>query len=496
MQDTSFASPYFAAVDLGSNSFHMLVVRLSESKIEIVDREKEMVQIARGIQPDGTLSDEAIERAMSCLSRFSERLRDIPPEQVRAVGTKTLRSIKSAGSFLKQAEKKLGTNIQIISGYEEARLVYNGLANTVINEHDKRLVIDIGGGSTEFIIGKSYAPHLLESLPLGCVTFTNSYIRTSGGITRAAMRKAYMAACNELEEIRNKYLTRGWKVAYGTSGTMRAIAELVSDTDGGAVITRASLFKLAEDTIKNNTLPDADVPKLRREVLPAGIAILQAIFDELNLDNIHVADATLKEGLIYDTIGRFSDHDIRVNTIEKLQKQYTIDEEQGARVSKLAKRFWRNISGPKMAGVSRTKILDWAAKLHEIGISISHSSYHRHGYYLLRYGDLAGFGRHEQYILANLVRHHRRKLSVKSFQDLDDEARNAFIPLLICLRLAALLHRRREDLEVEPELSCEDGIYRLKFDADFLTEFPLTQAGLEKEIQLLNNIGITLQIED
>ena len=495
MSTPQFASPYFAAIDLGSNSFHMLIVRMNESKIEIVDREKDMVQIARGIQADGTLDDDAIERAMSCLQRFSERLQDIPSSQIRAVGTKTLRSIKHANQFIARAEKAIGSSIQIISGYEEARLVYAGLANTVINEKDKRIVIDIGGGSTEFIIGKGYDPHLLESLPLGCVTFTENYIKKYGGINKRSMRAAYLAASSELEEIRNQYLSLGWSITLGTSGTMKAIAQLVADSDGGAVITRDSLSALISETIKFGELPEADIPKLRREVLPAGLAILQAIFDELNIETLHVADATLKEGLIYDTIGRFSDHDIRTSTIDKLKKQYDIDESQAERVSKQALAFWKDVKGEKLPGVSRSKILKWAGQLHEIGLNISHSSYHRHGYYLLRYSDLAGFGRYEQYVLANLVRFHRRKISLSSLTDINEQAKQAFIPLLICLRLAVTLQRRREDLKVKPQLTYSQGEYTLHFGKNYLEEHPLTLAGLEKEVSYLNNIGVTLNLD-
>ena len=496
MSDSSFRSPYFASIDLGSNSFHMLIVRVNENKIEIVDREKEMVQIARGIQTDGTLDEEAIERATSCLTRFSERLKDIPASQIRAVGTKTLRSVKNATHLIDSAERALGAPIQIISGYEEARLVYNGLAHTVINESDKRLVIDIGGGSTEFVIGKSYEPILLESLPLGCVTFTERYIKQFRGVNKVSMQKAYLAACNELEEIRKQYLSKGWSLAYGTSGTMRAIAELVSVEDGGAVITRASLKQLVKYTIEHGELPQADIPKLRREVLPAGLAILNAIFDELNIEQIHVADATLKEGLVYDTLGRFSDHDVRVDTINKLTSQYDIDTEQAERVSHLALNLWKDIKGPKLAGVSRTKILNWSAKLHEIGLNISHSSYHRHGYYILRYSDLAGFGRYEQYILANLVRFHRRKISLNNLEDLNSQAIEAFTPLLICLRIAVLMLRGRDDISERPKLRRVDlNRYALKFKQTFLDDHPLTLAGLEKEIGYLNNIGIELSIE-
>ncbi|MDR0780439.1 MAG: exopolyphosphatase, partial [Pseudomonadales bacterium] len=220
------ASPYFAAVDLGSNSFHLVIARVQDDKVEIIDRERDMVQLARGSNKDGYLSQQAQQRALACLARFSERLRDIPREQIRAVGTKALRSARQSKQFLHAAEAALGVSIQIISGFEEARLVYAGLAHSVSNDHNHRLVADIGGGSTEFIIGLDYEPLLLESLSMGCITYTEAYF-TKSRAPAAAFKKAYMAACTELEMIRRNYLEAGWKIAYGTSGTIRTIAELV-----------------------------------------------------------------------------------------------------------------------------------------------------------------------------------------------------------------------------------------------------------------------------
>ena len=239
-------SPYFAAVDLGSNSFHMLIVRADENRVETVDRVKEMVQIARGMKGRGSVDAAAQERALECLRRFAERLRDIPPAQVRAVGTKALRTAKNATQFLRAAEQALGHSIQTISGYEEARLVYNGLANTVANDGALRFVVDVGGGSTEFIIGRDYHPYRMESLGLGCVTYVDKYFLS--GVNERNMRKAYLAACTELELIRLTYLKRGWDVVYGTSGTMRTIADMVAESDGGAVITRAARRQRAHES--------------------------------------------------------------------------------------------------------------------------------------------------------------------------------------------------------------------------------------------------------
>ena len=490
------ASPYFAAVDMGSNSFHMIIARIQDGKVEVVDREKEMVQLARGIKPDGHLSVAAQTRALDCLKRFAERLRDIPASQIRAVGTKSLRSAKQSGAFIREAENILGTPIQIISGYEEARLVYVGLSHSVLNDQNHRLVVDIGGGSTEFIIGQDYEPIIMESLSVGCVTFTERYSKKPEKITRKDMERIYLAACAEIEVIRQIYLRMGWRIVYGTSGTARAIADLVVERDGGAVISKNSLTWLAGEILDNKSLLSG-VPGPRASVLPAGIAILRAVFDQLKIDTMHVSDYALKEGLLYDTIGRLSDQDSRSRTVKKLQEQYKVDVDQATRVADTALMLWRQIDGPVLPGVSRSKVLRWAAQLHEIGLSISHSSHHQHGYYLLRNSDVAGFGRYEQYILANLVRSHRKGLYPEKFGDMDEKAVAAFVPLLVCLRLATVLHRRREEIPENelPKLSVSGHSYKLKFRRGWLSKHPLTLASLEAERDQYDRIGVGLEFK-
>lgn len=484
------ASPYFAAVDLGSNSFHMVIARVQNERVEIIDREKEMIQLARGINGDGHLSVAAQKRALACLSRFAERLRDIPRDQVRAVGTKTLRSARQSKVFMRSAEAMLGVPIQIISGYEEARLVYAGLAHSVSNDHNHRLVVDIGGGSTELVIGKDYEALCLESLGMGCVTYTDQFFSKSSRVTVAAFRKAYLSACAELETIRKIYQKAGWKIAYGTSGTVRAIADLVQSRDGSAVITATSLEWLSTELLGNKSILGS-VPELRRAVLPAGIAILKAVFDQLKLDSIHVGDYALKEGLLYDSIGRFSDQDARFTTVKALQERYKVDIDQAERVAQTAQQLWKQIGGAQLPGVSRTKVLSWAARLHEIGMSISHSSHHHHGYYILRHSDLAGFGRYEQYILANLVRSHRKGLYERKFDEMDEQTMAALVPLIICLRLAVLFHRRREGLDTVPKLEVQGREYRLKVSKNWLHKHPLTLAGLEQEQKYYDYLDIS-----
>ena len=489
-------SPYFAAVDLGSNSFHMIIARLQDGKLDIVDREKEMVQLARGIKADGHLSVAAQTRALDCLKRFAERLRDIPADQIRAAGTKSLRSARKSNTFVRQAEKVLGTPIQIISGYEEARLVYLGLSHSVLNDQNHRLVIDIGGGSTEFIIGKDYEPIIMESLSVGCVTFSERWMSKPAKPTKKDMEKVYLAACAEIEAIRQVYLRMGWRIVYGTSGTARAIADLTAEKDGGAVISKASLEWLAEEVIKNKSIL-AHVPSPRSSVVAAGIAILHAVFDQLKIDVMHVGDYALKEGLLYDTLGRLADQDSRARTVKKLQEQYKIDIEHAKRVSDTALYLWKQIDGPVLPGVSRSKILRWAGQLHEIGMSISHSGYHHHGYYLLRNGDIAGFGRYEQYILANLIRTHRKRLDLEKFGELDDMAIAALTPLLVCLRLATVIHRRREEFDSKelPALTVSGNTYTLKFRRGWLHKHPLTLASLEVEGDQYDRIGVGLEFK-
>ncbi len=487
-------SPYFAAIDLGSNSFHMIIARVNEGTLEIVDRVKEMVQIARGMH-NGSIASGAQERALDCLKRFAERIRDIPVSQVRVVGTKSLRSARNAGHFLRRAEAALGQPIAIISGFEEARLVYCGIARGINTDSSRRLVIDIGGGSTEFIIGQGDEPSLLESLSFGCVVYTEDF-KLEAGVDPRSMRNAYLATCKELEGIRSTYLRNGWDVVYGTSGTMRAIAELLGGNEGDAVIRAEALRALYEATSESQSRNLSGVPELRRSVLPAGIAILKAVFDRFKLDLVHVADVSLKEGLLYDTIGRLTNVDARHTAVAKLQKQYFVDSRHADRVAECALSFWQLIRSPSLPGISRTKVLIWAAKLHEVGLGISHSKHHNHSFYILKHSDLAGFGRYEQFILACVVRAHRKKLNEGRFEGMQEPEIRAVLPIVLCLRLAVVLLRRREPLDELPQLRGENYRFELLFPVGWLESNPLTAVGLSDEVHQFKNVGIHLEIRE
>ena len=491
-------SPYFAAIDLGSNSFHMLIVKYNDGALEVVDRVKDMVQIARGLKRDNRLSPAAQGRALHCLSCFQERIREIPPRQIRAVGTKALRSAENSHEFIHKAEAALGHPIDIISGYEEARLVYLGVSHDISRDKGRPLIMDIGGGSTEFIIGDGIQPVLMESLSIGCVVYSDNHFTDSDGnpvaaITEQMIREAYYATCLELELISRRYRRHGWDIAVGSSGTMRAVAELMPTDTLAGVITREGLNQLV-DTIKiNGSLPKADnVSSERHSVLPAGIIILTAIFDQLHLDEIHVVNATLKEGLIYDTLGRFTAKDMRDQTVDKLIEQYQIDREQADRVATTLRSFVNSLEIPDIDGVNVRQILHWAALLHEIGLSISHSGYHKHGAYLIRHSDLAGFTRFEQELLALFVDNHRRKIRTEGLQIVDTDTMHSVAVLIACLRLAVLLHHRRDDDFELPRLQPRNETITLQFSPGWLDDHPLTQRNLVKEQRYLKRLNLQL----
>jgi exopolyphosphatase/guanosine-5'-triphosphate,3'-diphosphate pyrophosphatase len=493
-------SPYFAAIDLGSNSFHMLIVKVNDGILETVDRVKEMVQIARGLKKSHTLSEEAQARALHCLSCFQERIREIPAEQVRVVGTKALRSAYNADEFIKEAETTIGHPIEIISGYEEARLVFLGVSHDISADKGKPLIIDIGGGSTEFVIGKGQQPRLMESLSIGCVTFSDQYFSDESGelsplLTPQMINETYYATCVELELITRRYHKQGWDIAVGSSGSMRAIAELMPEEVVAGVITREGLNALV-DELKQNGKLDREMKEIssqRASVLPAAIIILSAIFDQLQLDEIHVVNATLKEGLVYDTLGRLSAQDMRDQTVDKLIEQYQIDREQAERVDYTLKHFIKALPAPIVNGVNIQKILHWSALLHEIGLNISHSGYHHHGAYILKHSDMAGFSRFEQELLSLFVGSHRRKIRAERLTIINAETQQFLAAFFMCLRLAVLLNHRREDDIDLPEISVQHQTIVLEFPDEWLTNHPLTYRNLLQEQRYLEPLNIQFE---
>lgn len=472
-----------AAVDLGSNSFRLQVGRVLENQIYPLDSLKEPVRLASGLNADKRLDAASQERALESLRRFGERLRGLDAGAVRAVATNALRVAKNAAEFLPQAEAALGFPIEIIAGREEARLIYIGASHSLPSAAHQRLVIDIGGGSTEFIIGKRHEPQLMESLYMGCVSYTLRFF-PDRKIDRKRLREAQVAAAKEIELISHDYQRLGWKEAVGSSGSARAIADVLESNglnpDGETGITRLGLERFCNLILKAGSVEALDLPGISKDrlpVLPGGVVIMTAIFEELGIERMTYADGALRLGVLYDLLGRFHHHDMRDSTVAQFRRRYQVEGDQVERVEATALSALAQIDGgsPTDANV---QFLSWAARLHEIGISVAHNAYHKHGAYILTYADMPGFSKKDQSLLANVVLGHRGKLEKLGEVITVDSV----LSLIFCLRLAVLLHRTRDDRPLPAWRVRRLGSgFMVELPADWLQANPWTAAALNDE---------------
>lgn len=490
-----------AAIDLGSNSFHLIIARAVDGELQVLDRLKEMVQLAAGLDDRQQLSREARERALACLARFGERLQRIPSSQVRVVGTNTLRQARNSQNFIAEAEQLLNHPIEIISGIEEARLIYLGVAHTTAPVAGKRLVIDIGGGSTELIIGRGFEPLHLESLYMGCVNMTRQHL-TGKRLREAELRAAELAVRVELEPVQAAYESLGWDVVTGASGTIRALRDIAMREGWSREgIGRDGLRRIREALLAaGNARRIAERWELspeRAAVLAGGLVVLHGIVETLQIEQLSVADGALREGVVYDLVGRIRHEDTRERTIALLTRRYAVDKAQAERVVETVRTLYEQVNtGWSLNDPRFLSDLTWAARLHEIGLAIAHSQYHKHGGYILQHADLPGFSRSEQQLIAALVRGHRRKFPVTVFAMLPRSLIEPGQRLCVLLRLAVLLHRvhRRQTL---PELTAKarKRNLRLRFPEGWLGAHPLTRADLESEAQYLRKADFKLSFE-
>ena len=488
----------FAAVDLGSNSFHMIVANYGEERMQVIDRMKEMVRLASGLDGKRNLSPESMDRAIQCLERFGERIRDIPRANVRAVGTNTMRQARNARTFLARARQALGHSIEVIAGREEARLIFLGVAQSIYNESDRRLVVDIGGGSTEVIIGRGFNATHMESLYMGCVGTSEQFF-ANGEISAKRMRRAMLFAHQELEGIQATYRRVGWDAALGASGTIQAIEEAVRHqgwSDAG--ISADSLTRLREHLIQIGNTRDVELPGVseqRKPVFTGGVAILSAVFEALSINRMTVVDGALREGLLYDLIGRVRDKDVRDSTVADLAQRYGADPEQAKRVAATAELLFAQ-ARPAWSLDKRPdqKLLQWAAQVHEIGLSIAHAQYHHHGAYVLANSDMPGFSREEQLNLAALVRLHRRKFAIEELLQVAEDSRTRIGRLCALLRIAVLLNRSRSATDFpDIRVRAAENDLTLEFPDGWLGEHPLTQTDLDAEREFLEAAGFSLK---
>ncbi|SFW11097.1 exopolyphosphatase [Nitrosovibrio sp. Nv17] len=477
-----------AAVDLGSNSFRLQVGRVVGKQIYPLDSLREMVRLAAGLGADGRLDEDSQTRALDCLKRFGERLRDFPPHAVRAVATNTLRVAGNAPAFLKKAEDAIGFPIEVIAGYEEARLIYLGVAHSLPLSTSDRLVIDIGGGSTEFIIGKRLRPIKLESLYMGCVSHSLRFF-PDGRITKSAMKRAELAARSEIQAIAAGFSSAHWQDAFGSSGTAHALGEIIElngldadDSDGD--ITAEGLSRIRDLLLRAGDIRKLQIAGLRADrvpVFPGGFAIMSAAFSELGIRRMSQAMGALRQGVLYDLLGRFHNQDMREMTVRQFMQRYRVDAAQARRVESLA----LLLGGQLLAEFGdereeRLQSLSWVARLHEVGISVAHSGYHKHSAYILGNADMPGFSRMEQERLSLLALAHRGSIGKAK-----NGAAETWDPILIfALRLATLFYRNRSDIEIPwLDVHAEDTRLELAIEQAWLQRNPLTDTALSDEIE-------------
>jgi exopolyphosphatase / guanosine-5'-triphosphate,3'-diphosphate pyrophosphatase len=502
MSDFLIDEELLAAIDMGSNSFHLAIARVDHGEVKKVASMSEKVQLAAGLDENKNLTEAAQQRGLACLARFVGRLSAVQANRLRIVATNALRQAKNGHEFIQKAAEILPKPIEIIAGREEARLIYLGVSHTMVNS-GRRLVIDIGGGSTELIIGEEFEPIHTESIQMGCVAFTKAYF-PDGEISQSKFDRAVVAARKEIAGIVNTYKAEGWDTVVGSSGTIKACRQIAVNmgwSNEQEHLTRDGLEKLKDKILKCKNTSDIEFDGLkedRRAVLPAGVAILYAIFDVLNIDSLVYSDGALREGVMYDLLGRFQHEDIRDRSVHALIGRYNADPKQAERVVATAQKLFDGVADILHLTNDDSDLLRRAAYLHEIGLAISHSGYHRHGAYLLQHSDIAGFSQIDQNHLSHLVSHHRRKLRHDAKLDVMKVGGSKLVYLCLLLRLAVLVNHSRSD-EMLPaiELNVDNAQqWQLKVSGD-AKQWPLLIAELhDEQVQFKHwNIELTVQSE-
>lgn len=492
-----------AAIDLGSNSFHMVIARIVNGALQVLGRLKQRVHLADGLDSNNMLSEEAMERGIACLALFAERLQGFPEENVCIVGTHSLRQAANAEEFLKRAAKVIPYPIEIISGHEEARLIFMGVAHTQ-PEKGRKLVIDIGGGSTEMVIGEDFDPLLVESRRMGCVSFARQFF-PNGEISKDNFQRARLAAAQKLENMAWQYRIQGWQSALGASGSIKAAHEvLIALGEKDGLITAERLELLRNEVLKYKRFSELALPGLsedRQAVFVPGLSILCGVFDALAIKQLRLSDGALREGVLYEMEGRFRHQDIRSRTARSLAEHYNIDHEQAYRVLSTVQQLYAQwmAQNSKLVHPQLEALLNWAAMLHEVGLSINHSGMHRHSAYILQNTNLPGFNQEQQLLLATLVRFHRKGVKLDELPRLTLFKKKQYIPLIQILRLAALLNNQRQSTTTPESLELESNGFHwiLRFPQGYLQQNNLVQLDVEKEQSYWKDVeGWSLLVEE
>lgn len=489
----------FAAIDLGSNSFHMAVANTTQAHLQMIDKVRQPVRLGSGLDENNNIDDATLDRALECLAMFQHRLREVPRDQIRAVGTNTLRRARNSAILSDAAEEMLGIPIEVISGREEARLIYSGVTYGIA-DNKKRLVIDIGGGSTEFIAGTGTEPSIMESVNMGCVSASQRWFARGDKLPRQ-FEKAIKRSQLEANPLIRDYLKHGWDECIGSSGTIKATERVLIEcglSDGG--ISLVGLEKLIQRIQKKGEgyLKEfSSITDDRRAVILGGISVLCAAFRALDISTMTVSHRALREGVIVDLAGETTTTHVRNNAVDEMQRRFQIDRDQATRVNNTAQHLFDAVR--KDWNLTRKRdnaTLTCACQLHEIGLSVSHAQYHKHGDYLLRHADMLGFSRREQSMIAALVRNHRRKVSLDVTASMSLSERTRYQRLLSLLRISTLFHRTRgATAEPSMDITVSENRLALGINGQWLADNPLTDADLQDEIKHLGAVGIQLDIQ-
>lgn len=488
-----------AAVDIGSNSFHLAVARYEHGGLRVIDRMREPVQLAMGLGPGGVLDAEYRTRALACLARFGQRLRALPSGRVRAVATNAVRRLAHPQAFLIPAETALGHPIEVVAGREEARLIYLGVAHGLSRTGQRRLVFDIGGGSTEFIIGDGFEALATESVQVGCIASTRRFF-PDGRVTPARWQRGCAEIALELQQFAADFRALGWREAYGSSGTARAIGAVVQANgwcESG--ITLEALARLREAILAAGDCAGPELAGLaddRRSTLAGGALILEAVCTSFGLARLDTCDTAMREGLLYDLVGPAMHGDPRATSIAALATRHGTDRAQAARVREVALAMFDQVAAAWQLDATARDLLSWAAEVHEVGLAIAHSQHHVHGAYIVANSDLDGFSRQGQQALAAIVRSHRRKPERASLEAVPGRLRETVRRLTALLRLAALLQRARTGEPPPPFRLVADGsLLRFGLPGVWLDQHSLTRTDLEKEPRRMAQLGLALEVE-
>jgi exopolyphosphatase/guanosine-5'-triphosphate,3'-diphosphate pyrophosphatase len=489
--------PLYAVIDLGSNSFHMLITRQLADSVQVVDKVKRKVRLASGLDSNNHLSNAAIARGLECISFFAERLQDIPTENIRIVATATLRLAQNRDVFIEKANQLLGHKIRLLSGLDEAKNIYLGVAHTSCAAKEK-LVLDIGGASTEIIIGNGFDIHHAISIDMGCVTFNKQFF-PDGTISQTGFDKAITQAKLLLASHTDKYLKIGWKVVLGGSGTMQALAEILMFQQQSAIISYQFIKEMQKQVLNFNNVKELKIGGLvgeRTPVFASGLTILIALFESFNIDQLQLSSGALREGLLYEMLPHSRAITIRQRTLNGLARKFHIDQEHAQRVATQVEKLLANVNQDwQLIDNNHIQLLKAGTALHEIGLLLEYKRHQQHGAYLLNNADVPGFEQAERQFIAALVKLYKGDIDKSLLEQQSVVSYQQACYYLCILRLAIILcHRRKDDVLPDYQVSITGNTIHLCLPNDWLSTHPLMADELLQENQQLALIDIHLDI--